>query len=242
MHARLMLYLHTLRHLKSSQVFHRLKRRFFPKSASQVELQQKRPEISAHSPLFYKPDAFYKDRTFKFLNLSRTFATQIDWEARGMEKLWSYNLHYFDYLIGQALIKNETLSNDLLENWVDHNPPGLGTGWEPYPTSLRLVNVIKSLLSGNQFSDKVLTSMCTSAEWLHDNLEKDILGNHYFENGKALLFAGTYFQGPLADKWFSTGMQILESELAEQVLADGAHFELSPMYHTIIMSIATWLH
>ena len=47
--------------------------------------------------------------------------------------------------------------------------------------------------------------------------------------------AGAYFDGPAADFWLRRGLFILRRELAEQVLEDGGHFELSPMYHALIL-------
>jgi uncharacterized heparinase superfamily protein len=61
------------------------------------------------------------------------------------------------------------------------------------------------------------------------------LGNHLFANAKALLFAGSFFDGNEADAWRAKGTRILEQELDEQVLPDGGHFERSPMYHAIIL-------
>ena len=34
---------------------------------------------------------------------------------------------------------------------------------------------------------------------------------------------------------YSKAKNIIEEELEEQILTDGAHFELSPMYHQIIL-------
>jgi hypothetical protein len=36
-----------------------------------------------------------------------------------------------------------------LERWLAENPPTMGNGWEPYPTSLRIVNWVKWLQTGN---------------------------------------------------------------------------------------------
>jgi uncharacterized heparinase superfamily protein len=54
-------------------------------------------------------------------------------------------------------------------------------------------------------------------------------------NAKALVFAGCYFGGTEADVWLSRGLDILESQLSEQIRPDGGHFELSPMYHAIVL-------
>ena len=60
-----------------------------------------------------------------------------------------------------------------------------------------------------------------------------MLGNHLLENAFSLLFGAYYFQD---DKLYNKSKYLLISELNEQVLKDGAHFELSPMYHQIIYS------
>jgi uncharacterized heparinase superfamily protein len=57
------------------------------------------------------------------------------------------------------------------------------------------------------------------------------LGNHLLENGYSLLFGAYYFQN---EKLYAKAKKILESELKEQILDDGAHFELTPMYHQIM--------
>jgi len=58
------------------------------------------------------------------------------------------------------------------------------------------------------------------------------MGNHLLENGFSLLFGAFYFRD---EEFYSKAKAIISSELNEQVLDDGAHFELSPMYHQIIL-------
>jgi uncharacterized heparinase superfamily protein len=65
-----------------------------------------------------------------------------------------------------------------------------------------------------------------------DNVEYHILGNHLLENGFSLLFGAYYYQD---EKLYSKAKKILTNELEEQILTDGAHFELSPMYHQIML-------
>lgn len=55
-----------------------------------------------------------------------------------------------------------------------------------------------------------------------------------FANAKALVFVGE-FLGELGDRFFEKGISILEEEVSEQFLSDGAHFELSPMYHSVMI-------
>jgi uncharacterized heparinase superfamily protein len=50
-----------------------------------------------------------------------------------------------------------------------------------------------------------------------------------------MLFGGCYFHGPEAQSWLQIGINILETEVPEQILRDGGHFERSTMYHAIIL-------
>ncbi|MGC9354549.1 MAG: heparinase II/III domain-containing protein [Mariniphaga sp.] len=52
------------------------------------------------------------------------------------------------------------------------------------------------------------------------------------EDGFSLLFGAFYFKDT---RFYNKARQIIETELEEQILGDGAHFELSPMYHQIIL-------
>jgi uncharacterized heparinase superfamily protein len=132
----------------------------------------------------------------------------------------------------------------LIQRWIAENPPGRGTAWEPYPTSKRIVNWIKWACSsaapvGSEpaavLSQAMRDSLATQARWLSRRLEWHLLGNHLWSNAKALVYAGCFFAGAEADAWKARGARILARELREQVLADGGHFELSPMYHALAL-------
>lgn len=159
----------------------------------------------------------------------------VGWDRPTLEKLWRYNLHYFDDLNAQCAADRQEWHRALLLRWVRENPPALGTGWEPYPTSLRIVNWIKWALAGNRLPSECIHSLAVQARWLSHRMEIHLLGNHLFANAKALVFAGAFFQGSEAEEWFEEGLRILESEVPEQVLPDGGHFERSPMYHSLVL-------
>jgi uncharacterized heparinase superfamily protein len=90
-------------------------------------------------------------------------------------------------------------------------------------------------LAGNSFKQKWLDSLAIQVRYLSNNLETHLLGNHLFVNAKALVFAGLFFEGKDADRWYQNGLNIIEKEVLEQVLADGGNFELSPMYHSLFL-------
>tara|TARA_Y100001934_G_scaffold283570_1_gene404401 strand:+ start:2012 stop:3466 length:1455 start_codon:yes stop_codon:yes gene_type:complete len=172
---------------------------------------------------------------FRFLNYLHSLPDTGGWEEKRLEKLWLYNLHYFDDLNAENFRDRIEWHRNLINRWIAENEPGKGTGWEPYPTSLRIVNWIKWALAGNSLDTEWLHSLAIQTRWLQSRLEWHLMGNHLFANAKALVFAGVFFEGSEANGWLKTGLRILDKEITEQVLEDGGHFELSPMYHSIIL-------
>ena len=173
-------------------------------------------------------DSIYEDG-FTFLNLSHTFENRIDWNHAGYGKLWTYNLTYFDFLQQEGVSADTGLA--LIRDFIDQTE-GVKDGLEPFPISLRGINWIKFLTYHDIKEQKIDDSLCAQYHRLMDNLEYHLLGNHLLENGFSLLFGAYYFQD---EKLYAKATEILTVELSEQILGDGAHFELSPMYHQIML-------
>ena len=170
-----------------------------------------------------------------FLNAPGRIADAADWDRPERDRLWRYNLHYFADLAASDADTREAWHCRLIARWIAENPPGEGTGWEPYPLSLRIVNWAKWALAGHKLDADARRSLAVQARFLRRRLEWHLLGNHLFANAKALVFAGALFESGEADDWLGKGMEILARQVPEQVLADGGHFELSPMYHALIL-------
>ncbi len=230
-----MRYYHTVRHLRPIQIAARLR---------QV-LPQPRPDLRPAprvrglrgqyvAPVAGEPSLFGPD-TFCLLNEERRCRAAADWQPRDAAALWIYHLHYFDDLNARDARARAAWHRQLLSRWVTENPPAHGPGWDSYPLSRRIVNWVKWALSGQVLSPACLASLAVQARWLLRRLEHHLLGNHLLANAKALVYAGVYFEGEQAELWYRRGMALLESQLREQVLADGAHFELSPMYHALVL-------
>src|SRR5262249_17544908 len=149
------------------------------------------------------------------------------WDSPQIEKLWRYNLLYFDDLNAFDAQQRINIQRELMKRWVRENPPVRGTGWDPYPLSLRIVNWVKWALAGHAVDADWQHSLAVQASWLSRRLEHHLLGNHLFANAKAMVFAGLYFEGPQAQRWEQCGVRILRGELVEQILNDGGHFERS---------------
>jgi uncharacterized heparinase superfamily protein len=234
--AKLGQYWHTLKHLKPVQFYGRVWFMLYSPRINASDIAQplrvpicywRRPTARAVSML--------GPTQFKFLNQTQTLPAQGGWNDAGIEKLWLYNLHYFDDLNANGAEGRIEWHQRLIERWLIENPPTLGNGWEPYPTSLRIVNWVKWLAIGNAPIPGMLESLELQASWLAKRLEWHLLGNHLFANAKALVFVGLLFEGPNAAAWLRKGLKIIKDELPEQVLADGGNFERSPMYHAIFL-------
>ena len=227
-------YFHTIKYLRFIQIYSRFrlilklnnKKIFYRLSLNsnkQIKKWVKSPE---------KKQSFYEKNTFKFLNKKMR---KTDWNHTKEEKLWIYNLHYFDDLNSFNANKRQKSHYNLIDRWIDENVDSSDIGWDPYPTSLRIVNWIKWSFKGNELTKKCLESLWSQTRYLSKNIEYHLLGNHLIANAKALIFAGLFFEGKVAIQIYQRGMLLLKKEFSEQILPDGAHFELSPMYHVIVL-------
>ena len=117
----------------------------------------------------------------------------IGWHDDKRTSLWRYNQHYFDDLNANSSQLRKNWHFVIIETWIKENKPTSGIGWDPYPTSLRIVNWIKWVLRGNRLSPNATHSLVIQARWLIKRLEWHLLGNHLFANAKALIFAGLFF-------------------------------------------------
>ena len=229
---KLILFFNTLRFLKWQQIYFRVLRKLIKPKITEIfnGVEPKHPVNWQHISLY--DDNINHELEACFLNHTKKIDLPIDWNNEALSKLWVYNLHYFEDLLSQNAHEKTELHAQLLNSWIDENPIGYGNGWEPYPTSLRIVNITKAWLGGLELDEKIFSSIFSQASYLSDDLEKHLLGNHYLVNLKALLFAGTIFEN---SSWSTIAENGLLAEIPEQILKDGANFELSPMYHSLIL-------
>jgi uncharacterized heparinase superfamily protein len=231
-----LIYWNTVRYLKPIQIYRRFWFHYHRPS-----LALKLPDIKLaektgtwHPPII-RTQSLYENDTFVFLNQAHPIHDVSDWNNPALPKLWLYNLHYFDDLNAQDAKARREWHRKLMHRWIIENPPTFGNAWEPYPSSLRIVNWVKWALASNSLDKEVIQSLYLQARWLSSRIEWHLLGNHLLANAKALIFAGVFFSGDEARAWLKSGLQIYQAQIPEQILADGMHFELSPMYHAIIL-------
>ena len=179
-----------------------------------------------------------------FLNQRRPLTLPMEWHPAELEtgtRLGKLNLHYMEFL--------EALSDELwpkvVADWVAHNPPYRPgywlDNWNSYALSIRCVVWMQQYAARGVGSDArmettLTASLAAQLRFLARNLELDVRGNHLIKNIKALLWAGRFFEGAEPERWSRLGERLLLQELAEQVLADGMHFERAPAYHAQVFA------
>lgn len=225
----------TVRYMRPGQITNRIARRFKSLPATDAAPPALRTASSVWRNCPGRLPSMLSPQKFRFIGQEGELKDASGWNRPGAAKLWLYNLHYFDDLRAEGAAGRSSWHRDLMARWILENPPAAGNGWEPYPVSLRIVNWIAWALAGNELDSAARQSLAAQVRVLDATLEYHLLGNHLLANAKALVFAGCFFSGDEADGWLRTGLDLLDAELAEQILDDGAHFELSPMYHAVIL-------
>ena len=228
----LLRYWHTLRHLRPVQIYGRVWFRLARPKPDLAPAPPKRAVLGSWVQPAARTASVTGPDTFIFLGEVGSLSEN-GWDDPSKAKLWRYNLHYFDDLNAEGAKTRQDWHTVIIARWIAENLPGDGTGWEPYPVSLRIVNWVKFALSGGMLDASALQSLAIQTRWLMKRLEWHLLGNHLFANAKALLFAGLYFDGPEAEEWRRRAVSILSRQLTEQILPDGGQFELTPMYHAL---------
>ena len=221
------LILRTVKHLKLTQVIYQIKNRLIKPAYKAYDASGFKIQVSGFR---VEPIAKYtclKRNVFNFLNLKHKFA---GWEFTENGMLWAYNQNYFDWINQEGITAEEGCK------WVDQFIAEVKGGFpmDPYPIALRSINWVKFFCRFPEAATKTrLDSLYSQIRLLEKRLEYHLLGNHLLEDAYALYFVGSWLK--VNDSWFEKAKRLLLSQLEEQILPDGAHYEQSPMYHCILL-------
>lgn len=230
--ALLIRYFNTIKHLKMEQLYSRVKS-IIPSKVSYPIPQYQMTSNIDECQFLAKANSYLKPSTFYFIGQTKQFENEIDWSYADYGLLWLFNLNYFDYINSNGIDTDR--ANLLIASWCKHGIKNHSAGMHPYTASLRIVNWIKYDLSNSELQPEQRDLLYQQCLYLYDNVEYNIMANHLIANAKALIFAGVYFSSRDSQNWLKRGLAILDKELSEQILNDGAHYERSPMYHSIIL-------
>jgi uncharacterized heparinase superfamily protein len=182
---------------------------------------------------------------FTFLNETVDLGRPVAWHAPQQSQLWRYQLHYGSHLIDLVATRADgwTDVESLMSEWTLACRLGeVRDPWHPFVVSERLVNWLLAIQCGapsiEAVSPRVWQSLAVQTVFVDRNLETDVGGNHLLKNLKAMSIASCVWRGPVADDWRARYVAAFDRELANQLLADGAHYERSPMYHMLVLADA----
>lgn len=248
------LYWNTVKYLKPIQVRHQIKNRIFKSRKGRLldsvkgltapkaqEINILIPELDCESGYLQRFDA-EKLLEGRITLLHEEHQVGKVWNIQEASHLWNYNLHYLEFLIPLAAKYKETADERYFDSWAKWMGSWLdqsaGDSFEPYTISIRILNILISMeLLGKRIREtelwhKICTSIYQQYRYLLHTQELALLANHYFENLKAIVISSVLFSElDIYHKYYDLFLR----ELDEQILPDGLHFELSPMYHRIIL-------
>jgi|GEM_PF-1123632 len=169
------------------------------------------------------------------------------WEDRRQEKLWRYTLNYF-YWIRERPFEEAAA---LVLHWIAHNDDEGREPWEPAVISHRISQWIDWAEKHRDDTDAVPgfqelleDSLMAQLLRLSLDLEFHVQANHLLENYKALFTASLYLYrrcgccgrcGKETGRHLTASIDGFLSQMDEQILPDGGHYERSPMYHCLAM-------
>lgn len=219
------LVLRTIQHLRWKQLVFQVKAKFYhPKMKESVG-----PIVCFNRQVVtpISKQRCLEGDEFCFLNIKDCFTS---WNQPEHGVLWAYNLNYMDWLNQDGMTESEC------EYWIDRFIGDLANnkvGLDPYTIALRAINWVKVFVKyPNLRNEKRHNSLYSQLLLLEKKLEYRLLGNHLLEDAYSLYIGAVYFGDKrLLDK----AERLFYSQLKEQILSDGAHFEQSPMYHCILL-------
>lgn len=156
------------------------------------------------------------------------------WEG-GDDPLWAYTLHYHGWLSHPSC--DLEVGRTTMLDWIEEHRQGVG--WEPYPTSLRLLHWIGWLGKHNaslhaSALETILASVCAQMQHLEMHQEVHLDGNHLWTNCAALAAAAFAFDGAVPRRMRRNALTRLWAVVSDQLLADGVHGERTPSYHCLL--------
>ncbi|MBK7850081.1 MAG: alginate lyase family protein [Bacteroidetes bacterium] len=225
--------LRTARHVHPDQIRLKMMYALRKAKAERGKLQLSDPGTLSISPIKLKKYLSLQPSchggTFNFLNHSIAFSIDPDWNFKDYGALWTIRLNSFEYLYHPETTQKE--GNFLMSSFA-RKAESNQLLYDSYCVSQRIMNWT-SFLSRYESNDlEILSFLWKQAYYLSVNPEYYLKNNHLLDNGFALLRAGLFFG---EERFFLAGQSILINELNKQLLNDGAHIELSPMYHCSVL-------
>ena len=150
------------------------------------------------------------------------------------------NIYYFEYgiVLGSLYQKTKDITYwNLFKKYYEDYLNAHDELKSVYSMSLHIPNVLIALelfvdAVEKDFREKVYCELYSQYKYIASHQEKHLLANHYFEDLKALIIASYLFKD---EQKIIVYLKDFKKQCDEQILTDGVHYELSLMYHKLIL-------
>ncbi|MDX3908126.1 MAG: hypothetical protein QHC78_20765 [Pigmentiphaga sp.] len=180
-----------------------------------------------------RPSTMVGPQAFHFFGVERVLSDNRGWHWRPWGENWLHNLHAFDDLVADGADGRCEWHEKLITNWVVANAPGKGVGWRPHSLARRIVNWIKWDLDTRRLNEVGRRNLVVQVRFLRQRLGTSMTATYPTKAGKALLFAGAFFEGGEAAAWRRTGLSVLRTALKPGYLR--ARAEVDEGYRTAVI-------
>lgn len=177
--------------------------------------------------------------TLSLLGIPARHRVPVVWHRVDLPPLWVLELQYFHWLCTNF---DPQKGFEFMVDWVRNQPDRQVTmAWNPFGVAMRLMHWTRLLsvwlpaLQEQRELQSVITSLYRQARFLFTHLEFDLQGNHLIKTAAGLYSAGCFFSGNEAEKWKARAASVILDQAHAQTLADGGHYERSPMYHLLVL-------
>jgi hypothetical protein len=171
---------------------------------------------------------------------------------------WELSRLQFLPILGKAwLLRRETryrlAARDLLSNWIERNPVGVGVNWiVAMEAALRAISIclFLELVGPGSEEDAKWIGDITLSLWhhllfieAHNEFSHLARSNHYLSNVVGLFCLSSFLHGPGMEQRRRYYRRLVEQEILSQVRDDGGDFEASTGYHVLVQQMFTcaWL-
>jgi uncharacterized heparinase superfamily protein len=190
---------------------------------------------------------------FSFRGLAEFhFPQDIEWDFvpdGNLSWSWDLNRHLFFLTLGAAYHYTQDAAYleklvALWDDWMRRNPVGKGLNWRsPFEVAARLRNWIWAYFlvaaapgASSPFLGSAWNGLREHATFLSDHLEYHWPNNHLLLEALSLCEFAVVFRDFGGERYLPRASTIVAEQVERQVLADGVHGELCPMYHEIVAS------
>ena len=241
-------YLQTVIHLRPKQAVRlfarRVVSRIIPRGLESIEFTpelrgdwvRRAPFLDDPAARSFRPEC----RSLILLQIERNLGNPIDWAPAEAPLLWQLEMNYFHWMPGDL---PWSAARPWILDWLQYAPRNQRTMcWSPYGVAQRVLRWTRLIhgpwreaIREDPAFPTLLRELYGQCRFLAGHQEKELLGNHLMKTAVALYAGGRFFAGQEADAWLQEATRIIRNEIQTQVLADGGHYERSPMYHLMVL-------